>query len=493
MLAIAAIFFSVSCTVGPDFERPPAPQVDGYTPEELQPPVATDTSGEKPSQLFLSGSEIPAQWWMVFESEDLNELVEKALQSNPDLDAAQASLRVAQENAYAARGLLFPSVDAGLSASRQKTTGSQYGNPGSPSSIYTLYNASVGVSYALDVFGGAQRNLEAATARAEYQRYQLAASYLSLTSNMVTTAIQVASLRAQIAAVEEIIALEQEQLEVLQGQFDAGATAYTDVLAQRVALLQSKASLPPLNKQLAQQRNQLTALTGQFPSQEIDARFELAQLTLPRELPLSLPSQLVEQRPDIRAAEAQLHQASALVGVATANQFPQFTIYGSFGSTADDQSLFSAGTGVWSIGAGLVQPIFNGGTLTHERRAAEAAYEQAAALYRGTVLAAFQQVADVLRALQADAEDVQAQSTAAQAAAESLEITRQQYADGGISYLPLLTAQQAYQQTRVALVQAQASQYADTAALFQALGGDWWQWDSAAGPPWADQEPGGTP
>ena len=477
------------CAVGPDFHRPPAPPVKGYGSQPLpKQTVSADTAGGQ-AQRFAEDEDIPGQWWTLFHSEPLNRLVDQALKANPDLEAAKAALRQARENVYAAGGTLLPTVNANGSVTRQKNAGAQFGNPNNPGSIFTLYNASVSISYGIDLFGLARRNLESIKAQADFQRFQLEAAYLSLTSNVVTTAVQEASLRAQIAVTQEIIKIEGEQLDVLQRQFDAGAAAKTNVLAQQVTLAQARASLPPLEKQLALIRNQLTALIGDFPSQTLGETFELAKLQLPQELPVTLPSKLVEQRPDIRAAQAQLHQASAQVGVATANLFPQFTLSGSFGSVATSAGdLFSAGTGVWSIGANLLQPIFRGGALTHQRRAAIAAYDEAAAKYRGTVLLAFQNVADALRALQSDADVLRAQSLAAQAAADSFDIAHKQYDNGAISYLLLLNAQQAYQQTRISLVQARASRYADTAALFQALGGGWWNRDDVASGPATTQK-----
>lgn len=481
--------------MGPNFHRPPPPDVKGYTPHPLAAQTAAaDTAGGQ-AQTFKPGGDIPGQWWTLFHSKVLNRLVKQALQANPSLDAAQAALRQARENVYATEGELFPRVDANLSANRQKNSGAQFGNPNGRGSLFTLYNASVNVTYGADFFGLARRTLESAEAQTQYQRYQLEAAYLTLTSNVVTAAVQEASLRGQIAATREIIKIQSDQLKVLQQQFAAGATAKTNVLAQQVTLAQSRAGLPPLEKQLALIQNQLAALAGNFPSQEIDAAFDLDSLQLPVELPVSLPAQLVEQRPDIRAAEAQLHQASAQIGIATANLFPPVTITASLGSVATSASdLLSSGTGIWSLGLNLAQPLFHGGTLIHQRRAAVAAYDQAAAQYRATVLSAFQNVADALWALQSDADALRAQAQAEDAASASLDIARRQFDVGAIGYLSLLNAQQAYQQTRVALVQARASRYADTAALFQALGGGWWHRDDAVATSTATGKPdGGQP
>ncbi|NNM79623.1 MAG: efflux transporter outer membrane subunit [Gallionella sp.] len=463
------------CMVGPDFQRPAPPSVKAYTKSPLPGHSISPEADDGISQKLLEGRDIPAQWWTLFHSPALNHLVEQALKSNPSLEAAQATLRQAQENVYAAQGTLYPSVNANGSAARQKFVGAQFGQPSFPGSIFSLYGASVSVSYGVDLFGGARRTLETMGAQAEFENFQLEGAYLTLTSNVVTTAVQEASLRAQIAATREIIDSESQLLDILERQFDVGAVPITSVLAQKTALAQTQASLPVLEKQLAQIRNQLGTLAGYFPSENSLEEFNLEMLQLPHELPISLPSNLVEQRPDIRASESLLHAASARIGVTTANMLPQFTINSNVGSMATTPGgLFSAGSGIWSLGGNLVQPIFNGGTLLHERRAAIAAYDGVAAQYRSVVLSAFQDVANVLNALQSDTKIFQSQTLASRSAADNLEISRKQYQIGAANYLVLLNAQQSYQQTRIALAQASASRYADTAALFQSLGGGWW-------------------
>ena len=360
-----------------------------------------------------------------------------------------------------------------MSKTRQKVSGTTSGTASSP--ILTLSSASLSVSYAPDVFGGTRRQIESSTAQAEYQRFQLEATYLTLSTNVVNTAVSLASLRDQIAATGQIIQLQSDQLDLLQAQRRLGAIADTDVLTQQTALAQTRATLAPLQKQLAQTRNQLMAYLGRFPNQDKGERFNLASLHLPQELPVSLPSAIVEQRPDVRSAQAQLHEASANIGVAVANQLPQFSITGSLGSTvASGSTLFSAGSGVWSLAGAIAQPLFDAGALEHRKRAAVAAYDQSAAQYRGTVLAAFQDVANVLRALEADAEALKQQVAAEQSAQASLALVQAQYRLGAVAYINLLTAQQTYQNTVLSRVQAQAVRYSDTAALFQALGGGWW-------------------
>jgi NodT family efflux transporter outer membrane factor (OMF) lipoprotein len=461
-----------SCAVGPDFLKPRGPDVAGYTPEPLPATASSDVVGGA-AQHFLSGRDIPGEWWTLFHSEPLNQLIEESLKTNPTLTAAQATLRQARENVLAQRGVFFPQVDGNFSIAREKISTASFGIPGA-SSIFTLTSGSLNVSYLLDVFGGERRQFESVAAQAEFQRYQLEAAYLTLTSNVVAAAIQDASLRAQIAATQEIIDAQSQQLQVLQRQYQLGGIAWAAVLAQQATLDATRATLPNLEKQLAQQRNQLTALAGRLPSEEISQTFDLTKLQLPEDLPVSLPSKLVEQRPDIQAAQAQLHAASAQVGVAIANMLPQITLSGSYGNAVTDAAQIFDGPGVWSIGAGLAQPLFHGGTLLHEKRAAEAAFDAAAAQYRNTVILAFQNVADSLRALQSDATALAAQVAAERSASDSLAIARSQYQIGAIDYATLLNAETTYQQAHVNRVVAQATRYADTAALFQALGGGWW-------------------
>lgn len=464
------------CTVGPDFHRPEPPATNTYTETALPyATVATPGVGGA-AQRFVSGQDLPAQWWTLFHSEALDGLVRQALQDSPNLAAAQAALREARENLRAEVGsVLFPSVDAHGSGVRQKISGAAFGNPGGNINAFDLYNASVSVSYKFDVAGGGWRGLEALQAQLDYQGFQLEGAYLALTANLVTTAVQEASLRAQIRATREILAAQEKQLGVVERQFRLGAVSRSDVLAQQTQVAQTRAALPALDRQLAQTRHRLAVLAGKPPSEAALPEFELDGLRLPETLPVSLPSSLVRQRPDIRASEALLHEASAQIGVATANLYPQITLSGSYGSEAVAlHQLFGSGAGIWSLGAALLQPIFHGGQLVAQRRAAIAAYDQAAAQYRETVLQAFQNVADTLRALDTDANALKAQAEAETAARTALDLTQRQFELGAVSYLSLLNAQRQHQQARINLAQAQAARFADTAALFQALGGGWW-------------------
>lgn len=461
------------CTVGPDFVRPELAAHADYAKQAFTTTAQADIAAGGAAQRLIAGMDIPGQWWTLFRSPELNALVEEALRANPNVSAAQAALRQANERVYADQASLFPSVGANLSKTREKVSGASTGAASAP--ILTLSSASLNVSYAPDVFGGTRRQIESSTAQAQYQRFALEATYLTLTANVVNTAVNLASLRDQIAATGQIIQLQSDQLDLLQAQRRLGAIGDTDVLTQQTALAQTRATLAPLQKQLAQTRNQLMAYLGRFPNQDKGERFTLASLHLPQELPLSLPSALVGQRPDVRSAEAQLHEASANIGVAVANQLPQFSITGSLGSTvASGSKLFSAGSGVWSLVGGIAQPLFDAGALEHRKRAAVAAYEQSAAQYRGTVIAAFQDVANALRALEADAEALKQQVAAEDSAQASLALVQAQYRLGAVAYINLLTAQQTYQNTVLTRVQAQAVRYSDSAALFQALGGGWW-------------------
>ena len=473
----------VGCAVGPDFYRPSPPDTKGYTETSLPPETASAPGVGGDAQRFISGRDIPSQWWTLFQSENLDSLIRQALADSPTLAASQAALRQAQENRRAQLGELFPSIDAGFSANRSKYTGASFGQPDQPGGIFTLYNASVSVSYTLDLFGVTRRGLEELQAQVDYQHHLLDGAYLTLTANIVTAAVQEGSLRSQIRATKEILKAEEEQFALVEQQFQFGGASRADVLAQKAQLSQTRTTLPPLEKQLSQTRHLLAVLAGKPPGDAATLTvFEITDLKLLQELPVSLPSVLVRQRPDILASEEQLHSASALIGVATANMFPKLTLSGNYGSQSTlIGDLFSSGTNVWSIGAGLVQPIFRAGELTAKRRAAIAAYDQAEAQYRETVLQAFQNVADVLRALEKDAETLKAQSDAESAASESLELSRNQYELGAVSYLVLLNAERQHQQASIALVQAQAARFADTAALFQSLGGGWWNREAEEG------------
>jgi len=475
-LAMGVLLLLAGCAAGPNFHSPAAPDTARYTPGP-QPgsTVSTEVAGGA-AQQFIADADIPAEWWQVYQCKPLDELIRRALQNSPTVAAAEATLRSASESYRGQRGaLLLPTVDGTASATREKTSAAAFGLPNFPPSIDNAFTTSAQVTYKLDLVGGSRRQIEGLRAQADYQRWELEAARLTLTGNLVATAINIASLKAQIAAVQDIVASEREQLAVTEHQFKVGTATHADVLAQQAQLDQTEATLPVLEKQLAQAGHLLAVLAGETPDHVELPDLELDALNLPTELPLSVPARLVRQRPDVQAAEAQLHQATAQVGVATANLFPQLSLTGSIGSDASvSQDLLKAGSGVWSAGASLTQPIFHGGALRSQRRSAIDDMDGAAARYQETVLQALQQVADTLRALEADARDLSAQTAAEQSARDSLAIARRQYAAGVNSHTAVLIAERQYQQARQSRVQAQAARYADTATLFQALGGGWW-------------------
>ncbi len=475
IVLMTLIVLLAACAVGPDFHRPDAPAAKAYQPEPLPGKTTTVDIAQGDAQQFVEGQNISAQWWTLFHSPALNELIEQSLTASPNVVAAQAALRNAWENVYAQQGAFSPSLGASFTPTRQKTAGALSAVPSSGAYIYNLHTAQLNVSYAPDIFGGNRRQVESLVAQADMQRFQLEATYLTLTTNLVNAAIQDAALRAQIIATQAIIDDQARTLESYRRQFVLGQVAEADVATQQAALAQMQATLPPLQKQLAQQRDLILALGGRLPDEKQAPTFELAGLQLPQELPLSLPSKLVEQRPDILAAEAQLHAASALVGVAIANRLPNISIDASLGSSSDHFSkLFATGNAFWNLAGSIVQPIFDGGTLQHRQRAAEAAYIQADAEYRGTVITAFQNVADTLHAIQSDADALRAVLAAERAAWRALEIAQHRLALGDISALMLLNAQQTWRQAQLGLIQAQANRLTDSVALFQALGGCWW-------------------
>ncbi|KWV50897.1 histidine kinase [Bradyrhizobium macuxiense] len=475
-LAVAAsALVLASCAVGPNFSSPPAPDVAGYTPEKLQSPGSDPAGPHVTAQRFVNGADIPTRWWAAFRSQPLNELIKMSVEHNPTLQSAEASIRIAQYNALAQRGLFFPQIGANYTPSQQQISGASNSGPGGQSpAVFSLHTAQLNVSFVPDIWGQNVRAVESLDAISEQQLFELEAAYLTLTANVVTAAIQEASLRGQIAAIQRVVKIERGILEIVKNQFNAGQAAQVDVLGQEAALAQSEQLLPPLQKQLAVQRDLLTALAGQFSADEILQKFTLDGLTLPANLPVSLPSKAISQRPDVRAAEALLHSTNAQVGVAIAARLPNLTITGNAGATGFNLAeLFTPGTSFYVIAASATQPLFDGLTLYHKQKAAEAAVDQADALYRQAVVTALQNVADALRSLQADARALQAAVKAELAAKASLDIIQKQLALGQVNQVVVLNAQQVYLTAAVVRVQAQATRLSDTAALFLALGGSW--------------------
>jgi NodT family efflux transporter outer membrane factor (OMF) lipoprotein len=494
--AAAATLVS-GCAVGPDFQHPPPPEVTRYTPEPLAPrtTATADVRGGQ-AQHFINGRDIPGDWWRVFRSAPLNSLVQKSLIANPNLQAAQAALRQAQEMVQAQKGKFFPTAEANFNPTRQQQSTALAPLLSNNSTIFNLYTAQVMVSYTLDVWGQNRRTVESLQAQADNQRFLVEAAYLTLSSNVVVAAIQEASLRGQIEATNKLIDINSKMLEVMRRQFTEGYSNRSDVAAQEAALAQVKATLPPLRKALAQQRNLLAALAGRFPSQEPMETFKLAALQLPTELPVSLPSQLVEQRPDVRSSEELLRSASAQVGVAIANMLPTLTLSPNLGYSATQLAgMITPANLFWTLAGTATHTFIDGFSLFHTERAAEAALDQAVAQHRATVITAFQNVADSLRALQNDADALKAATEFERAAKISLDLATQQMQSGNANIFLLLNAQQVYQQAIIGLVVAQANRLSDTAALFQALGGGWWNSAHVPSAETADAlpPPGGAP
>jgi NodT family efflux transporter outer membrane factor (OMF) lipoprotein len=465
------------CAVGPNFNPAAAPDVDGYVPGKLSSPNPGPGGPRVAGQHFVTGADVSARWWSAFKSPRLNELIKQSVDHNPNLQAAEAAIKVAQYNALAQRGLFFPQVTGNSTSSSVLVA-----NPGQVPSIptegpqteFSLVTNQLTVAFVPDIWGANIRAVENLDAVTELQLFQLEAAYLTLTSNVVTAAIQEASLRGQIDATKRIIAIERHLLDILKRQFGLGQAAKADVLAQEAALAAVEQLLPPLEKQLAQQRDLLTALAGQYASDEVVQKFDLAHFRLPANLPISLPSKLVDQRPDVRAAEANMHSASALVGVSIAARLPNLVLSANGGSTSFNfATAFVPGTGFYTLAASATAPIFDGFNLYHKQKAAEAALDQAEAQYRAIVITAFQSVADALRALQSDARAMRAARHAEETAKASLDVVQSQLDAGQVNQLAVLNAQQTYLTASVIRVQTEANRLTDTAALFMALGGGW--------------------
>jgi NodT family efflux transporter outer membrane factor (OMF) lipoprotein len=461
-----------SC-VGPDFEVPKGPSLGSFTADRQPASFSADGKTQKTE---YSGA-LPADWWALFRSSELNALVARALRDNPNADAAQAAMRAAQANVYAEVGQLFP-----LASGNYQPTGGLVASPASSplasgANYYTLHTGQLAVSYVPDVWGGTRRQIENLEALKEGQRFMNEATFLTLTSNIALGAIQESSLRAQIDVTGRLIKIAKEILEKVRYQFQQGQVSQLDVASQEALVAQTEATLPPLRKSLAVQRNALTVLSGHLPGEGLPEHFEFTGLKLPRVLPVSLPSDLVAQRPDVRAAEDNMHAACAMVGVSIANRLPQFSLTGDIGRQGTQFANLFSNNPAFLFYTGLAsasQTIFDGFTLQQKQRAAEAGFDQVAAQYRQTVLTAFQNVADALYAIRHDTVALQKTLLAEKAAAKTLELTRVQLEQGQVSAPQLLSAQTSYLQASLAVITAQTNRYGDTVALFQALGGGWW-------------------
>jgi NodT family efflux transporter outer membrane factor (OMF) lipoprotein len=485
-LAVAAIGLLLQgCTVGPKYRPPTAPTIGTYVPEP-QPTVTV--SGDGPAgiaQHFDATKEIPAQWWTLFHSQEINSMVEEALANSPTLEQAAAHLKESQEELNARTGATkYPTVNGNAAVEEEQLNLSAYGIPFPNPSPFTLLNGSVAVSYALDLFGANRRLVEGLRAERDYEAWQLEGARLMLAGNVVSSAIRQAQLRKQIELTQQLLALEEREQKIVEQRYDAGGIAERDVNNQRAIVAQTRAAIPTLEEQLDAVNNQLAVLMGKSPAEAHIATITLDQVQLPQELPLSLPSSLVRQRPDIRAAESLLHEASANVGVATADLYPQIVLSGGGGGVGTG---FTTGGDVWNVGFSLAQPIYNGGALRAEQRKAQAAYQAAGGVYKETVLQAFQQVADALYAIEHDAETLQARSEASAESERNLRIAAERYQAGGISQTALLEAQKLQAQSQLDRTSATAARYSDSVTLLEALGGGWWNQDkeshAAAKPP----------
>jgi NodT family efflux transporter outer membrane factor (OMF) lipoprotein len=490
VLPVLCCLLTAGCAVGPRYHRPAVPTNADYTATPLPQASSSAPIHGGDAQRFVSGRDLSFEWWQLFQSPALDALVEHAFKANPTVSAAQAALAQAQELVRAQRGFYYPSVAAGFQAERVKVAGNNtqssslgiqgngenFGQPVQPAVplYYQFYTAGLTVGFVPDVFGANRRQVESLAAQTDAQRFALEATYITLASNVVGAAVQEASLRAQIEATRQIIVADEKSLQIVRNQFQLGFAMRIDVAAQEAALAQVETTLPPLQKQFEQTRDLMRALVGHLPN-AADETFELDALQLPPELPLSLPARIIEQRPDVRAAEAQLHAANAQVGVAVAAMLPQFPITGTLGGNAAQIPLLFAGGGpFWTLVGGVTQPVFEGGTLLHTKRAASAALKQAAAQYQGSVVTAYQNVADTLHASLSDADALAGAVEAENAAKVTYDLTRRQMEVGYVNYLAFLNAETAYNQALLTRVQAQATRYGDTVALFQALGGGWW-------------------
>jgi NodT family efflux transporter outer membrane factor (OMF) lipoprotein len=487
VLALLLAAALAGCTVGPEYHTPDAPVVSRYTPEPLPPPTDAGPAGGG-TQTLVEGRDLPAEWWTVFQCPALDTLVRQALSDSPKLAAAQARLRRAQQDLESGKGVRLPQADLRVSATRVNVNPESFDADRLPvETPFTLYDVSAQVSYTLDLFGRNRRELEGLAAVVDYQGFQLEAARLTIAGNVVTAAIREASLRQQIERTREVVALEEKLLETAERRESLGAIPRIEVAAQRSETAEVRAALPDLELRLAQTRHRLAVLLGQVPGEAVLPEFHLDDLKLPAELPLSLPSELARRRPDIRAAEALLHEASARVGAATADLYPHITLSATGGSLSTIFSnLLSSGTWFSLLGGTLMQPLFHGGELRARQRDAVAAFDQAGATYREVLLTGFQDVADVLVALDADAKRLRDRSDSAAAAKTILDVTSQRYASGGVSHIELLEAQRRLQRTRIEETRALADRYADSAALFQALGGGWWV-ETPAAPPETQQ------
>lgn len=479
-LALAAAALLGGCAVGPSFHHPGAPVTPAYRSSGESRPVGTAAAAAQRrapaagpyAQQILLGARATADWWTLFRSPQLDALMRRALADNRDIAAAKATLAQAQELVAAQTGQLFPQVGLQASTGRQKYGKQFLGSlvPSVPPFTYESFGA--GVSYTLDYDGAIARSVEEQKALEQYERSELDAARLTLTGDVASEAVIIAAARGEIRAAAELLSEDRDNLSLVQTAFANGSVSRLDVLTAQSQLASDQTLLPPLYQQLAVARHALAVLLGHPPAEWSQPDLELSELRLPRRLPVSVPSQLVRRRPDILAAEAQLHAATAAVGVATANLYPQIALTATLGQQAlTPSNLFNASASAWSLIAGLTQPLFDGGTLRAERRATLDALQASAARYQQVVLDSFGQVADLLDALDHDAQLVAAQANARDTSQASLELARKSYQEGNSGILQVLDAQRERQRAELGFLEAQSRQYLDTVQLLLAVGG----------------------
>jgi NodT family efflux transporter outer membrane factor (OMF) lipoprotein len=473
-----ALAVSACTTVGPNFTSPAAPTVTHYTSPAEGPLSNPDAGPTAPRQTLTVGDKVAVDWWTLYRSPDLERLVKEAIAGSPTLEGAKARLTAAREEVAASRGALYPQVGIGASATEERQSAGAFGLSAAQFALppsFNYFQIGPTVSWTPDLFGGAHRTIEQRAALADFQNDQLGAAYLTLTGATVTEAIQLAAVRAQLKTVDDILEIDRQNLELVRKERQAGSVPDSDVVAAESQLAADETLKPGLDQQLSAARHAMAILLGRAPGEWSPPDFDLATLTLPSRLPVTLPSELVHQRPDIQAAEAQLHAASARIGIATAQLYPSITLSaGVSGSSLNGGNLFSPAGLIWSIAAGITQPIFDGGTRRAERRAALADFKAYAADYKLTVLQSFGQVADILEALEHDAAFLAAQQRALDTASQSVKLQRINYTEGGAGLLNLLDAERQYQQASLGYARATAQRYQDTTQLLLAMGGGWW-------------------
>jgi NodT family efflux transporter outer membrane factor (OMF) lipoprotein len=470
LIGVAAASVLASCAVGPNFHQPKPPDTSGY----LHP--STDTAPVQAQaqdvQNISQGAELAGEWWQLFHSPQLDAVVRASIAASPTLAAANATLAEAREEVTVARAAFLPSVSAAAGAQRSGTGAVRAPGTGATANLYSI---GLSTSYSPDLFGGTRRAVEQQQALADYQRNELAAAYLTLTGSVVNEVLIIASTRLQITTSEDLIASDRKNLALTQREFDVGIVTRNDVLTADSQLAADLTQLPSLHKQLDQAYDQLAVLAGRAPSEWQVQPFDIDQFTLPRDIPLSLPARLVRQRPDVLAAETQLHAASAAIGVAVAQEFPDISLSASITrESLRAADLFHEFNTLWGIGGSLTQPIFKGGALRAQVRAAGDAFKAEAATYQGVVLEALGQVADDLWALRYDAQILNVDRHSMDVALEALELQQKSYVVGTTNVLNLIAAERSYAQARLAYVGARVQQFTDSASLLTALGGGWW-------------------